>query len=682
MVIANANPLANARTASAAIPPRYTRADLAWCLRHARAPRLRTMREFAEQEIVIPDGPFEGQRFRVDRQPYTGLWFAAIASALFNRFVATGPTQSGKTLCAFVIPILYHLFEIGETVVCGVPDMDMAGDKWREDILPVIRRSRFADLLPRRGGGSRGGKVESITFGNGATLKFMSGGGGDKSRAGFTSRVLVVTEIDGMDESGGTSREADKITQMEGRTRAYAGRKRIYLECTVSVKEGRTWREYQAGTTSRIVLPCPHCRAWVTPEREHFHGWQDADDEIQAGKLARFHCPDCGAAWTDRQRRDANLAGRLVHRGQQIDATGQVSGDFPATRTLGFRWSAVNNLFVTAADIGADEHKASQAEDEDNAEREMRQFVWALYYRPPIWDDTPLDAKKVCRRFAAAGKGFVPADAEYLTTAIDLHKRIGWWSTLAWFPGGGGHVVDYGSFEIPSDSMGVERAMLAALRDFRDEVIEPGWATSAGDARVPGRVLLDARYQGEVVYRFVRESGRRYLPAMGHGATQHGSTRYQKPKKKQKTILHIGEEYHIVASPKDRCHILHADADHWKSWIHQRLSTPVLDADGIRRPGAMTFYHSTNKNEHITITKHVTAEKQVEEFVPGRGTVTKWVQEHRQNHLGDTLYNNAVAGHLCGVRLIAEKKPEPATAAGHGTPITMPDGRPYLITER
>ena len=110
--------------------------------------------------------------------------------------MATGPTQSGKTLACFVIPLLYHLFEIRETVICGLPDIDMAMDKWSVDILPVIEQSQYRELLPTKGSGSRGGRVESIPFRNGATLKFMSGGGGDKSRAGFTSRVMVITETD------------------------------------------------------------------------------------------------------------------------------------------------------------------------------------------------------------------------------------------------------------------------------------------------------------------------------------------------------------------------------------------------------------------------------------------------------------------------------------------------------
>lgn len=129
------------------------RHDLRWCVQQSRAPRLRTMRQFAEQEIVTPDGPFEGRRFRCDRQPYTGLWLDAVDSGRWNRIVSTGPTQSGKTLCCFILPLLYHLFEIGETVICGLPDMDMAGDKWREDILPVIEQSRYRELLPRQGTG-------------------------------------------------------------------------------------------------------------------------------------------------------------------------------------------------------------------------------------------------------------------------------------------------------------------------------------------------------------------------------------------------------------------------------------------------------------------------------------------------------------------------------------------------
>lgn len=46
-----------------------------------------------------------------------------------------------------------------------------------------------------------------------------------------------------------------KITQLEARTRAYGSRKRVYMECTVSTEEGRTWQEYMNNDAGRRYLP-------------------------------------------------------------------------------------------------------------------------------------------------------------------------------------------------------------------------------------------------------------------------------------------------------------------------------------------------------------------------------------------------------------------------------------------
>jgi hypothetical protein len=421
--------------------------ELLWFPSQSRARTVRSMREFAESEVVIPDGPFQGRRFRCDRQPYTKLWFDAVDSGHWNRCVATGPTQSGKTLACFVIPLIYHLFEIGETVICGLPDMDMAVDKWREDILPVIEQSRYRNMMPIRGGGSRGGRVESIPFRNGATLKFMSGGGGDKSRAGFTSRVVVITETDGMDKPGATSRESDKITQLEARTRAYGSRKRIYMECTLSTEQGRTWQEHIAGTRNKIVLPCPHCRHYVLPDRQHFTGWHEASSQAEARGFGRFGCPDCGEIWTPEQRTEANRHIRLVHQGQDVDDEGNVAGDAVATDTLGFRWSAIHNLFLTPADLAADEWRAARSPDEENAEREMRQFVWCLPVAPSKQDETSLHAEEIMLRQSNWPRGLVPPDCTILTAAIDMGKYLCHWIVMGWRPDASCYIVDYGRIE-------------------------------------------------------------------------------------------------------------------------------------------------------------------------------------------------------------------------------------------
>jgi phage terminase large subunit GpA-like protein len=267
-----------------------------------KKPSIRSFREWIEAEFRIPDGPFKGRLFRVRRQPYAGLWIDAVDSDQYNRFASVGPTQSGKTLLCSVAICMFYLFECGENVGFGLPDMRMAGDKWRQDLLPAIKASRYAALLPTKGKGSRGGNVEEIHFKNGVVLKFVSGGSrgarGDKGRAGFTCRIMILTEVDGYDTASGTSREADPVTQLEARTRAYDSRKRFFMECTASIPTGRIWREYTTGTQSVIVGQCPHCAEWVAPGPGDLQGWEDAKHEIEARENGHFICPECDEVLT------------------------------------------------------------------------------------------------------------------------------------------------------------------------------------------------------------------------------------------------------------------------------------------------------------------------------------------------------------------------------------------------
>ena len=654
-----------------------TRDDLHWFLAQARPRRLRTMRAFAEAEIIIPDVPFKGRQFRCARQPYTGHWFDAVDSGRWSRCVATGPTQSGKTLACFVIPLLYHWFELGETVICGLPDMDMAGDKWREDILPSVEQSRYRDLLPRKGGGSRGGRVESLQFANGATLKFMSGGGGDKSRAGFTSRVVVITETDGMDQPGATSRESDKITQLEARTRAYGSRKRIYMECTVSTERGRTWQEYTHGTKSRVVLPCPHCKQWVLPERENLVGWQGAESQAAARKDGSFACPECGEFWSYDHQIEANAKSRLLHDGQTIDAAGNVQGDPPATDTLGFRWTAIHNLFSTPADIAADEWRAGRLPDEENAEREMRQFVWCLPTVPLKWDQTNLETDALTTRILNYPRGHLPPDTRWLTAAVDIGKYLLHWVVVAWDGSANGHVVDYGRVEVASDDLGVEQGIMVALKQLRDD-FSTGWPVpGSNQPKVPDQVWVDAGFMTEVVYAFCRQVGVQYRPAIGRGAAQQHRQWYNRPTQTGSVVRHIGEGFHINFMPTEHLFLVEVDADHWKTWVHQRLTTP------LNQPGALTFYHAPPQ-EHLALAKHLTAEQKTEEFIAGKGVVIKWERVRRQNHWFDALYNACAAGHFCGVRLMSEPAPPPPKPRETGSifsAVTRPDGRPWIDTE-
>lgn len=611
--------------------------------------RRRTMREFAESEIVIPDGRFKGMRFRSDRNPWAGVVLDAIdqatAQRLFNRFNLTGPSQQGKTLIGFVIPIMYHLFEIGETVVVAVPTMDMWADKWASDLLPVIRASRYADLLPTSGDGSKGGAAPSrVDFGNGATLRVLTGGGSDKSVAGFTARVLVVTETEGFDKVAAGSREADRLRQLEARTKSWDDDAVHYYECTVGTEEGRVWQFHVQSTESRLSLPCPHCSSFVTLTRECLKGWKDAPDEVEASKRSAFHCPECEKMITDEQRFAAQQNLVLSHKGQRITPLGELIGDAPKTKMLSIRFTSADSSFVRAGTLGAEEWKAIRSADPENAEKEQRQFRWALPHIPSTQDLTKLDQFAIVKRVGPEAKGVIPEDCESIYVGIDLGKHLGHWTCKGFKPDGSPHVIDYGVFTIPGDVMAVEEAILQSLRSFRDEVLLVGWRR--GDALMqPDVVLIDAGYMMDAVLTFAQESGPGFYACKGFGEEQdRGADRRARGGKVIYGAEHGAKDYEIVEYP-DGHRMVTVNADRWKSWMHARLQTP------LDKPGAMTLYAG---GDHLSYARHLLSEKQFEQHDPKKGTVVVWIRQSKQNHHLDSTVMADVAGHIGGVRLSHE----------------------------
>ncbi len=609
-----------------------TLAEFRTLSRASVSPRLRTQRQFAEQEIVVPTGPFPNQRFRVERQPFAAMWFDAIDDPRWYECVITGPSQSGKTLLGFVIPLCYHLFEKKETVIAAVPDLDMVRDKLDQDILPVIEKTRYRDLLPTRG---LTGKTKSIRLKHGVRLRFMTAGGGDKTRAAYTAKTICMTETDGFDTQDSTSEEASKIEQVEARMRSFPLlQRRIYKECTLTTKEGHTWQRLKAGTDSRIMLQCVHCKAWVSPEREDFHGWQDAETDRDAVESAAYGCPACGEYWSEADRRAANREGnaKLVYRGQEIGESGNITGDPPKTLTLSFRWSAVNNLLIPAGDVGLDEWKAIRSTKPDDAERKMRQFVWSIPYVHQGLEVDKLDAETVRKRQRQQdderrwGRGFVPEDTQVLTVGVDLAKWLCHWVAIAWLRDQTAHIIDYGRIEVPTDDWGIERALPFAVKQFRDEICETGWVDAMGQHRIPDSVFIDCGFKGPLMYRkFFREiKDTRYRPILGRGIGHLRKT-YNTPKATGKTTPKVGDHYHYAIFESHGVIVVEANVDEYKPRFQSMFQLP------LGRPGSMSIF-SAPANEHMSFAHHMTAEEQRREFVPDVGAVKKCVQVSDNNH--------------------------------------------------
>jgi hypothetical protein len=262
---------------------------------------------------------------------------------------------------------------------------------------------------------------------------------------------------------------------------------------------------------------------------------------------------------------------------------------------------------------------------------------------PTSIDATPLSAHGIMGRTRLPIRGQWPSDTDYFTLGIDIGKFLCHWIALAFRRSGPIHVVEYGRLKCASDALGEERAIMTALCEFRD-VIEAGWHGETGGAHQPDQIWIDSRYQRDVIFQFCRDSGEAYVPSQGYGVEQRTGS-YSRPKNLDKTIRFVGDEYHLSIDHGALVYVAHVNADHWKSFAHARA------AQELTAPGALTLYKSLPR-DHLSLAKHLTAEKRVEEFVAGKGLVTKWRRVQRNNHWFDALYNACAAGHFAGYELL------------------------------
>jgi hypothetical protein len=518
--------------------------------------------------------------------------------------------------------------------------MSIAKDKWREDIRPIIEASRFRDLVPTRGRGSRGGEVDAVEFKHGPTLRFMSGGGDDKTRSSFTAPVVFITEVDGMDTPSLKSREASKVHQLEARTRGFRDDARIYLECTASISKGRIWQEFIEGSRSQITLKCPYCSASIVPLsneqflddsvvsqyvdiwQQHVIGWQSAETDAIARDASYFVCPECKHAWTERDRYLANLNSRLYHRSGFSD---------PKVETFSFRWSAINNFFSSAGIIGVEEWRKERDSDNEDRKKESSQFTWALPYDGEEPEEfVALTANYIrSRRCSTLPPQTYPVDTLTRTIGVDLGKYLLHYVVLATDQLTKGFIVEYGIREVPSYHLGMQSGILNALVSFRDELFP----------RIcPNQVWIDIRGGDkteswfDTVMQFMSDPQTPPFckPSQGRGGAATES--YAPPKQVTDAGLtrFIGNHYHIEFRPENRRYMAVADASYWKAEVHRRL---LLDHSA---PSSLLLYQES-KQHHLTFAKHITAEVRERTITP-TGPKIRFVKLRDANHYLDATY--------------------------------------------
>jgi hypothetical protein len=631
-----------------------------------------THREFARRYVRMPaGGPHGDEMYRDEWQPVLGVLWDELDRNYWQEVVATGPVQASKTFGVTVVPTLRDIAELKFSPILGVPEADMFADKWDRDFKPVLQASdSLRWLLPDTGSGQRGGRVrDRVTFGNGTDLKVMSRGGQATNKAGYTTPRLRITEAAGFSGASTSERdqEADSYRQLVGRLGAFDlmdPRRLVSIEGTLTVADQLPYRlrgedddETLISSRSRLLSPCPHCGVWISPEREHLVGWQNATNVIEAYENARFLCPSCAQEITDEQRKASIQSVRIVHHGQELTPDGEIVGPMPPTRRLWFRWSVWHNCLISIGTVAVAEWEAAQIEegtlDRDNAERDLCQKKWATPYKPRDDATAPLNPTKLAKRTnRALQRGLLPANTQTLTIGVDLGFWRGHWAAVAFTADGRLHVVAYGVFPIcDNEGDDVESKMQEALAKFDEEVVLEGFAQDGTDgALLPDAVWVDMNYKPDAVGEFVRSRGSgwdsRWKACRGRGKSIAGNNGgYYHPKQTNWSVARIGTQWYAERNPKRGILEVTLSADHWVDWMQDRLRAPKDQA------GSMSLFRPDTPKEHDKFCNHLASDQISKIYDPRKGAVVEKRVHKGDNHWGDAVKEACAAADACGWRL-------------------------------
>ena len=628
-------------------------------IRDCQSKPVRDIMAFAEQEIILPmdGGPHEGEPFRGDFQPYVKLLYGEIKNGPWNVIIIAGPSQSGKTLCAFVIVLLYVVLELQRNMVVGIPDETMIGDKWKVDIEPVFRATpKLEQLLPRSGPGSKGGTIKtSVQLSNGRVIRFMTVKGSDQSKAGFTSPIVAMTEAAGWSRGTETSKESNPLRQVEGRQKSksqfddegnVSTDRRLFVEGTLTDEFDLPYSAKEGSTESELVCQCvnPKCRKWVCPEREHLKGWLESKDVLEAAANGRFHCPECDYAYDENERKKMVRGVKLLHKGQSIDKRGRIQGDPPKTLKLWFRWSAFHNLFLKTADFAVEEWEASRIEEgtpeRDDSEKQLCQQTWAIPHSPPLIDNAPLSRRAIRKRTDQLSPGAVPANTEHFAFGIDPGRYQVWYFGLCARNDGRLHspvhgaidttLTKGGQIEYRHEFLAIKSALLRLF-----EMIDQGWPMYGQTEARPGDVVMvDRGYFPDAVISACKEANaglgqaRRFYPILGRGKTQLDSRKYESPKRTTAIVRKIdkGGAWHLEYDRSKASWQIVLNADQSKLDIQSCLRVPKGHVGALTLP-------SGPERDKITVSRHLASEV-FRRWIEDGQVKEEWIKRG-QNHLLD-----------------------------------------------
>jgi hypothetical protein len=380
-----------------------------------------------------------------------------------------------------------------------------------------------------------------------------------------------------------------------------------------------------------------------------------------------------------------------------------------ASQRHGGRGEQANEFYAanrTAMDAGAvvswvqrfDEDELSAIQNAMNlkCDRGSRAFAAEFQNAPEPTDlgqVVDLEASAIAAKLNRVPRGDVPLDVTRLTAFIDCGAKILYWVVCGWSESFSGAVIDYGT--TPSQQREYFAAddarpsladlypghdetarVYAGLKSATDVIDRPYQRQGGGELRVE-RILVDSGWQADTVHQFCRQSPRAalLLPSKGYGI---GAGAAPMANWAVKPGERLGQGWRITpVTGGGRGRLAVYDANHWKSFVCQRLLTPPGGSGCLMLPGS-------SADAHQLFADHLASEYRVQ--TEGRGRrVDEWKvrPERPDNHWWDALVGCAVAASIQGAAWSAAGALGEPTAAAMARPrVKMSELRAERLSKK
>lgn len=283
-----------------------------------------------------------------------------------------------------------------------------------------------------------------------------------------------------------------------------------------------------------------------------------------------------------------------------------------------------------------------------------------------------LSADEIAHKLNRCPRREIPLECSTVTAFIDVSQDVLWWFVTAWDADFGGGIVDYGTWpdqgrayftltdlkrtiadELPHIA-DLEGQIFEALNQCTADLLGREYTRGDGSELRTARLLIDANWQTATVKRFCRQSPFAALiyPSHGRGigAKNRPIAQWQTKAGERK-----GDEW-VIARAAEARGVRHVtlNTNHWKSFVHARLSTPA----GGR--GSLALF-GDKPAAHRMLADHLVAEKPTRVSANGREVDEFILPPHKpDNHWLDGLVGTAVAASIEGLQIEPHRDTRPA----------------------